>query len=540
MDEGRLALDVDINTYLDGFSVVDTYPDEPITLRHLLTHTAGFAEKVVGILPAHATDVGPLGEFLAEHQPARVRPPGRLAAYSNYGLALAGLIVEQRSGVPFETYVSDQVLRPLRMHSTTFTQPLPSHLLDRSTTLYESRDGTPIPVTRAGDHLYPAGGAWATVADMGRFMMAHLGSGHVGDARILSADAARQMHTRQFEHDPRLPGLALAFHEWYHGSLRMLGHGGDGPGSHSAMALLPDDGEGIFVVFNGDGIDGGAALAARRVVERFVDYTHPRAGLPDGPAGATASGTAPAAVAGTYRTTRMNHSDYTRLFLALATDVTVTAHPDGSITTTGLSLDPAVVEQHWLPVGDGLFREADGARLIAFDHRDGRVALLDGSSAFQRLAWYEHPSLHLAIAGAGLVLLLSSAAWPVMALVRRRGRRAPTVRPRTARGAYAVAGATALLVVGFIVALLALLADPSSFMIAVLQGSPLVSVVFVPLGLAALGGLAIVVYAALAWRNRSWNQWARVHYTAVATGGVLLFGIAHAYHLTTAPLALLG
>jgi hypothetical protein len=203
----------------------------------------------------------------------------------------------------------------------------------------------------------------------------------------------------------------------------------------------------------------------------------------------------------------MNHSDYTRLFLALATDVSVTAHADGSITTTGLSLDPEVVEQRWLPQGNGLFREAGGGRLIAFADRDRRVVLFDGASAFERLAWYEQASTHLAVAGVGLLLmLLGCLAWPVLALVRRLRRRDPIAQPRPARYARFAAATTALLVVAFIVALFTLLADPTAFMIAVLAGAPVVNAVFIPLGLATLGGFAVLTCTVLAWWKGWWSR----------------------------------
>lgn len=92
---------------------------------------------------------------------------------------------------------------------------------------------------------------------------------------------------------------------------------------------------------------------------------------------------------------------------------------------------------------------------------------------------------------------------------------------------------------GFLGALVALLADSAALLTAVLQGSPLVNLILLPLGLAALGGLAFVVLAALSLRDPSSSRLARAHYAAVAVGCLLLFGVAHWYHLTTAPLALL-
>jgi CubicO group peptidase (beta-lactamase class C family) len=60
--------------------------------------------------------------------PARVRPPGEFTAYSNHGTALAGYIVEEVSGMPFEEYIEKNIYKPLDMQRSTFRQPLPPEL----------------------------------------------------------------------------------------------------------------------------------------------------------------------------------------------------------------------------------------------------------------------------------------------------------------------------------------------------------------------------------------------------------------------------
>src|SRR5829696_5489694 len=91
VEEGKLDLDEDINTYLD-FRIPDTYP-QPITLRHLMTHTSGFEDLYYERLASDPNDLLPPREWLISHMPARVRPPGDIAAYSSYGASLAGYIV---------------------------------------------------------------------------------------------------------------------------------------------------------------------------------------------------------------------------------------------------------------------------------------------------------------------------------------------------------------------------------------------------------------------------------------------------------------
>ncbi len=129
VEQGKLDLNADVNRYLTAFKIPATYP-EPITLAHLLTHTAGFEEHASNgaIYAASAAHLQPLSTSLARTLPARIFPAGSRIAYSNYGAALAGHLVEQASGVPFEQYMDEHVMRPLDMRHSTFSQPLPSSL----------------------------------------------------------------------------------------------------------------------------------------------------------------------------------------------------------------------------------------------------------------------------------------------------------------------------------------------------------------------------------------------------------------------------
>ncbi|HEU5208480.1 MAG TPA: serine hydrolase domain-containing protein, partial [Longimicrobiales bacterium] len=93
VEAGRIDLDTDVNTYLD-FEIPATY-DEPITMRHILSHTPGFEEDSRDLFTKDSASIVPLGRWLADHLPERVRPPGQYSSYSNYATALAGYIVER-------------------------------------------------------------------------------------------------------------------------------------------------------------------------------------------------------------------------------------------------------------------------------------------------------------------------------------------------------------------------------------------------------------------------------------------------------------
>ncbi|NIP68221.1 MAG: serine hydrolase, partial [Planctomycetales bacterium] len=139
VEQGKLDLDADINTYLD-FRIPDTYP-QPITLRHLLTHTAGFEDWFFEFLALGADDLVPPREWLVSHMPARVRPPGDSAGYSNYGTSLAGYIVARVSGQPYDQYIQEHILDPLGMVHSTVQSPMPPDLRPLASVGYTYVDG---------------------------------------------------------------------------------------------------------------------------------------------------------------------------------------------------------------------------------------------------------------------------------------------------------------------------------------------------------------------------------------------------------------
>ncbi|AXC13245.1 Beta-lactamase [Acidisarcina polymorpha] len=125
-EQGKLDIDTDINRYLD-FKIKPAF-GKPITLRNLMTHTGGFEEESRDIIITDPKQTIALRDFLIQNEPARLYAPGTIPAYSNYGVGLAGYIVQRISGEPFEEYVQDHIFIPLGMIHSTFYQPAPKSL----------------------------------------------------------------------------------------------------------------------------------------------------------------------------------------------------------------------------------------------------------------------------------------------------------------------------------------------------------------------------------------------------------------------------
>ena len=235
--------------YLPDFRVPDTFA-EPITLSHLLTHTAGFATRYLDTEVRDASELGPLYEVVINDMPGRARSPGILTAYSNYGAALAGYLVEQTSGMPFYRFIDENIFQPLGMTHSSFWQPLPPGYNSRRATGYFYKDG----VYQAGQFQYfqlvPASSMSATAADIAQFMIRHLQNGRYGNSRILKESTALEMHRQHSTNDPRLPGMTYGFQERALNGQRLLVHSGGTRYFSSLVALIPEQDVGLFVSYN--------------------------------------------------------------------------------------------------------------------------------------------------------------------------------------------------------------------------------------------------------------------------------------------------
>lgn len=227
-EQGKLDLNADVNVYLKDFQVPATYP-RPITLKDLMTHTPGFEDLASGgrLFVSNETDIVPLRENLRDKMPARVRPPGELTAYSNYGSALAAHVVEQVSGMPFDKYVEEKILLPLNMNSSSFEQPLPQRLASNMSNGYIYSDNAYTAEPFEYIQVWPAGSLSSTSEDMAKFMIAHLQNGRYGTTSILKEATARQMHSELFTNDPKVSGWTYGLWEMRLNNQSIIGHGGD-------------------------------------------------------------------------------------------------------------------------------------------------------------------------------------------------------------------------------------------------------------------------------------------------------------------------
>lgn len=508
VEQGTLDLDADVNRYLD-FKIPATYP-QPITLRHIMTHTAGFEEDGRDLITDDASRVIPLGRFLATHMPGRVRPPGVHASYSNYATALAGYVVQRVSGQPWDAYVEQHILAPLGMTQTSTRQPLPPRLRPDMSQGYQWNGSgfTPKPFEFITGES-PAGSISASATDMATFMLAHLGGGAVNGHRVLAEPTAALMHARAFGHDPRLPGFALGFYEQSSHGLRLIGHGGDTEWFHSDLALIPSERVGVFVSYN---TNTGGALSFGPFLTQFLDHYYPdpppvAALRPDAAREA-------ARVAGEYAFNRRSYTTFQKAF-GLAGGVQVSAADSGR-----LLLHWALGDTRLVPVGPLLYRDELGDDLVAFKAAGAGPAEYGFMGAvpmmvMERVRWWNAVHLHWFVLGLGVVVFVGTVVAAVRRFVRRRAgeRLAGDALP----GRWLLV-TLAVLDVVFLVAVAAILGKSGGILENPLTG--LKAALALPV-LAALLTLGAAGMSFLQWRDHTGTRGARLRYTATVVVALL-------------------
>ncbi|RKN47772.1 serine hydrolase domain-containing protein [Micromonospora endolithica] len=456
VQKGDLDLDADVREHLDF--VLPRRFDRAVTLRHLLTHTAGFEERIDGLigLDGGGTD---LRRALATDPPEQIYEPGTVPAYSNYSNALAGYVVERVSGMPYEEYVARNVLARAGMASSTFAQPLPAHLADRMSHGYPDASAPAAPFETVG--VPPAGALTASAPDMARFMLAHLGE-PTGREPLLDRPTLDLMQRPALDATSLGtladgPRMTLGFFDESRNGHRILGHGGDTTYFHAHLQIYPDDRTGVFVALNSNGRQGMDSIDLREaVMSGFTDRYFPAAGIRSAATVDAATSAAHAATAaGTYESSRTARSTFLTV-IGLAGRTTVSVADGGRLRFDPgpLSDSPALYEE----VAPWVWREVGGQATVTVRVSDGRVRAIGIDPAITLLPVEPargHAVVVPVFAASLLVLVVAVLSWPVGAVLRRRLGRAP--RPpagRTARILTRVAvAATVLALVGWAVSM---------------------------------------------------------------------------------------
>jgi hypothetical protein len=411
-EQGKLDIDADVNKYLD-FQIAPAF-GKPVTLRNLMTHTGGFEEEIRDILLTDPKQATTLREFIIENQPRRIFPPGEVPAYSNYGVGLAGYIVQRANGEPFEQYVAEHIFQPLGMKHSSFRQPLAEELLPFSSNGYRQNTEKPA----VGFEIFnpaAAGGISSTASDMGRFAQALLNGGEYDGHRILKSETLNAMWTRQFGTSEALPAMCMGFYQTWRNGLRFVGHGGDLIAFHSIFLLEPKEKLVIFISYNSA---GSANKTRSEILMAFADRYYPYVQKSEFQ---RLSDDELKAIAGTYQATRRSESNKLKIG-SLIGQGEATVDKDGVLKVDDFK-DLRGHTRQWRLIGKDLWQDIeDQGRMLGIRDDSGKIVRLAVSfpgMQFERVPWYENGQLILPILVISLVILAAVVAASILRLGRR-------------------------------------------------------------------------------------------------------------------------
>ena len=354
--DGRVKLDDDLNRYLKRLQV-PAQGYSPLTLRHILSHTGALDE-----IPGRRYDGKQAPDMAAflQGKLVRYREPGKLTAYSTYGMALAGVLIEDVSGQSYADDLQQHIFAPAGMSSARVM--LRQGDEKGVATPYEIDDGRASVIAYEWYQTPPTSSMVATASDMGRLLVVHLAGGHAGSKEILSPDLTRAMQTQQATNHPDLPGWSLGFQLDNVNGVAIVEHGGDIGGFSALFALMPDKHEGFFIVNHGESGD-----LRFRVKQALLDALY-SGKAPTVPAADAKNAPGLAEYAGRYI------SSITCRTCSISEDqiFVVKAQASGTLSLWG---------QTWVPVRRDLFIRDDGKRMLGFarDEKDKIVSVTGGS-----------------------------------------------------------------------------------------------------------------------------------------------------------------
>lgn len=256
VEQGKVDLQADFQTYVKGLEFDNPF-DKPVTVENLLTHTTGFEIRDPQQEDIHADfdKTVSMEDYAQQHMPPVVREPGSAYMYDNFSFLLLGMIVENVSDEPFETYMQQHLFKPLGMDNSSFV--LNDKFKDQLATGYDAVHN-PLDLYTLSPTPMPQGGMLSTAEDIGNFMIAFLNDGVKDNERILKETTVISMEQYRSSIHPVLPDTTYGFEAAFQmpgagSSPAIITKAGDLIGFSSYLFLIPEQNTGVFLTYNQSG-----------------------------------------------------------------------------------------------------------------------------------------------------------------------------------------------------------------------------------------------------------------------------------------------
>ncbi|WP_153977341.1 serine hydrolase [Paenibacillus xylanilyticus] len=256
VEQGKVDLQADFQTYVKGLEFDNPF-DKPVTVENLLTHTTGFEIRDPQQEDIHADfdKTVSMEDYAQQHMPPVVREPGSAYMYDNFSFLLLGMIVENVSDEPFETYMQQHIFKPLGMDNSSFV--LNDKFKDQLATGYDAVHNQ-LDLYTLSPTPMPQGGMLSTAEDIGNFMIAFLNDGVKDNERILKESTVKSMEQYRSSIHPVLPDTTYGFEAAFQlpgagSSPEIITKAGDLIGFSSYLFLIPEQNTGVFLTYNQSG-----------------------------------------------------------------------------------------------------------------------------------------------------------------------------------------------------------------------------------------------------------------------------------------------
>ncbi|MEX0298359.1 MAG: serine hydrolase domain-containing protein [Kordiimonas sp.] len=406
-EQGKLDLSENVNVYLKSFQLPEPH-GVPLTLKDIMAHRPGYEEGGAGYMSARDPGgVISLKAKMERYVPAQVRAPSVAVSYSNYAVGLAGLIVEEVSGQPFNEYVEDHIFTPLGMKYSSFREPVGEGYPEGNIAQELERHLAKGHWRWGGKHreaayeflgASPSGGASNSAADMARFMIAMMQGGALGDARILKSETVERMKERSSKQFLTAHGFSHGFMNGWVAGHETFGHGGALSDFTSMMKYVPELGFGVFVSVN----QAKGAHYALKVPDLLIERLFPAKRQLEDIEPAAEFAADREKFEGYYMNNRRNFSMLESIMYLYGKDSEVSIAPNGVLELWG-----ARGTTYWIQIGPLSFRKSDSAAILNFaEDADGnilRYQTSSGTASHEKVGFFDLPDFFFfALGCAGL------------------------------------------------------------------------------------------------------------------------------------------
>jgi uncharacterized protein (TIGR02246 family) len=277
VEKGKLELDDPVSSYLDELEIRGEDPRNPVTFRHLLTHSSGIPgqaeqgafpdaigvdEETMRIIPhwdrpfqaypiwGYALPP-PIKEYLRKGLQV-TRPPLERIEYSPMAFTLVAYIIEKLSGTPFMQYMRENIFVPVGMTSTAF---IPTADMDERFAIpyaFDEERGTHVPLSRVRVAIWATGQVYGTSGDLAKWLIANLNGGSYGAGRIVNPEALSKAHQIQFDSDDTTTGWGLGWRVTEREGETYISHSGSLPGETAFVLASVTRKVGVAIVSNGN------------------------------------------------------------------------------------------------------------------------------------------------------------------------------------------------------------------------------------------------------------------------------------------------